>query len=251
MSYPTFSCKEDGSQASPPEGVDPATNSRCTVCLIESNPLAAEYLAGLLSQDPFFDVRFFDQFVNSGVNGSPLIFCLDQADIVLPLGECLKLLRRSYPEARCILLSAELGTDQLTHLLSSGIHGILRHGSVKECLLEAVRSVCKGLLWVHPQLMHNFSPQNEGARQSLHVDPLTKREYEILHLVRNHFSNKEIATLLEIEESTVKFHLSNILAKRNVSRREDLTTWKMAGGWKALLLAGAGRTNPHLRSLLK
>ena len=49
----------------------------CTVCIIESNPLAAEYLAGILGQDAVIDVRLFDQFVSSGSQTSPLIFCMD------------------------------------------------------------------------------------------------------------------------------------------------------------------------------
>ncbi len=209
-------------------------------------------MAGILAQDSSIDVRFFDEFVNSGSQRSPLIFCLDQSDIVLPLRECLKLLKLSYPNARCILLDTEMGSDHLSLLLTSGINGVVKPGNVKEWLLEAIRAVSKGLLWVHPEYVHNVSPPSRCVSEFVRSESLTKRECEILHLVRNHFSNKEISILLEIEESTVKFHLSNILAKRNVSRRDDLAAkLRIAGGWKTLLLAGTGTTNPILRSLLK
>lgn len=229
----------------------------CTVCIIESNPLAAEYLAGILGQDSGIDARLFDQFVSSGSQTSPLIFCLDQTDVVLPLRECLKLLKLSYPYARYILLDTEMESGRLRALLGLGIQGILKYENVKECLLEAVRAVSKGLLWVHPEFVHNgsppsVSPLSRSVSEFVRFEPLTEREGEILHLVQNHFSNKEISMLLGIEESTVKFHLSNILAKRHVSRREDLgTKWRIASGWKTLLLAETGTTNPVLRSLLK
>jgi DNA-binding NarL/FixJ family response regulator len=114
-----------------------------------------------------------------------------------------------------------------------------------------VWSVARGLLWVHPEFAHNVPPQGEHAPERIRSESLTRREGEILHLVTNHFSNKEISMLLKIEESTVKFHLSNILAKRNVSRREDLATSRISGGWRTRLLAGTGTNNPVLRSLLR
>jgi DNA-binding NarL/FixJ family response regulator len=251
VKYQTLTRQEHRTQLIPSKEVVQPANA-CTVCIIESNPLAAEYLAGILEQDAVIDVRLFDQFVSSGSQTSPLIFCLDQTDVVLPLRECLKLLKLSYPYARYILLDTEMESGHLSILLNLGIQGILKYENVKECLLEAVRAVSKGLLWVHPEFVHNVSPPSRFISEFVRSEPLTEREGEILHLVQNHFSNKEISMLLGIEESTVKFHLSNIFAKRHVSRREDLgTKWRIASGWKTLLLAEIGTTNPVLRSLLK
>lgn len=251
MKYQTLTREERRTQLIPSkEVVEPA--NACTVCIIESNPLAAEYLAGILGQDSVIDVRLFDQFVSSGSQTSPLIFCLDQTDVVLPIRECLKLLKHSYPYARYILLDTEIENRHLSILLNLGIQGILKYENVKECLLEAIRAVSKGLLWVHPEFVQNVSPPSRSISEFVRAEPLTEREGEILRLVQNHFSNKEISMLLGIEESTVKFHLSNILAKRHVSRREDLgAKWRIASGWKTLLLAETGTTNPVLRSLLK
>jgi DNA-binding NarL/FixJ family response regulator len=234
----------------PARQADHDATGSCTACIIESNRLA-EYLSSLLRQDSHIDVCLFDQFVNSGARVSPLIFCLDQADAVLPLRASLKLLKLSYPHARCVVLDTENRNEYLSLLLGSEIHGVLTHGNVKEWLLEAVQSVARGLLWVHPEFAHAVSAQNPCVAEGIRAESLTRRESEISHLVTNHFSNKEISTLLEIEESTVKFHLSNILAKRNVSRREDLAASKISKGWRTLLLAGTGATNQVLRSLLR
>jgi DNA-binding NarL/FixJ family response regulator len=228
-----------------------ASAGTCTACVIESNRLAAEYLADILRQDPEIDVCFFDQFVDSGAQGAPLVFCLDHADAVLPLRASLKLLKSSYPDSRCLLLDREGGSDHLGLLLDSGIHGFLEYGNVKEWLLEAVRSISRGLLWIHPEFVHNFGPNHHCNSETALSESLTKRECEVLNLVTHHCSNKEISMLLEIGESTVKFHLSNILAKRNVSRREDLVTSRISGGWKTLLHTRTETTDPMLRSLLK
>jgi len=225
--------------------------SNCTACIIENNRMAAEYLAGILGQDSRIDVRFFDQFVNSGARESPLVFCLDQAGALLPLRTSLKLLKLSYPGSRCILLDAESSSEYLSLLLDWGIHGFLTHANVKEWLGEAVWSVAKGVMWVHPEFANNVFHKSQDVPRRIGCESLTRRENEILHLVTNHFSNKEISRFLEIEESTVKFHVSNIFAKRNVSRREDLATSRISEGWRTLLLAETAASNPTLRSLLR
>jgi len=243
--------KEQHTETASTEQVAYTRAGACTVCVIEKHPLAAEYLASILTQDSSIEVQFFDQFVNCGAHSSSLVFCLDQAEMVLPLQDSLKILKSFYPEARYILLDSELGGDHLQLLVNSEIHGVLRHDNIKEYLLEAVRAVSHGVPWAHPEFIHNIVPRPECLSEFARSEALTKRECEILHLVRNHFSNKEISILLEIEESTVKFHLSNILAKRNVSRREDLAAWRIDGGWKTLLLARTGRSSPALRSMLR
>jgi ATP/maltotriose-dependent transcriptional regulator MalT len=51
---------------------------------------------------------------------------------------------------------------------------------------------------------------------------MTKRETEIVELIRHRLSNKEIANILNVAEVTVKFHVSNIFSKASVDRRRDL-----------------------------
>jgi DNA-binding NarL/FixJ family response regulator len=246
MKYPTLS-----NSPVPTRPIVQTPSSTCTACLIESNRLAAEYLAGILSQDQHIDVRLFDEFVGSGAHDVPLVFCLDQADAILPLRACMSLLRSSYPDSKCILLDTESSNDHMGLLLDSAIQGFIKHTNVKEWLLEAVWSVSRGLLWVHPEFSQNGASPGRHVSEGIRSESLTRRESEILHLVTNHFSNKDISMLLEIEESTVKFHLSNILAKRNVSRREDLAASRISEGWRTLLLQGSGTANPALRSLLR
>ena len=65
---------------------------------------------------------------------------------------------------------------------------------------------------------------------------MTPREIQVLHLVRRRLSNKEIAQLLAICESTVKFHVSNILGKLQVGSRQDLLLERQPlQAWERLL----------------
>jgi DNA-binding CsgD family transcriptional regulator len=59
-------------------------------------------------------------------------------------------------------------------------------------------------------------------RSSSQLESMTARETQTLELVKRRFSNKEIADILHVQESTVKFHLSNIYSKLQVSGRRDL-----------------------------
>jgi DNA-binding NarL/FixJ family response regulator len=67
-----------------------------------------------------------------------------------------------------------------------------------------------------------LTKRDKEALASPSDDGLTAREEEILHFTQQRLSNKEIASLLNIEVSTVKFHLSNIFSKLQIASRSDL-----------------------------
>lgn len=213
-----------------------------------------EYLSTILGLDQSIEVCSVTQFLESERPRSHPIFLIDQGDLVLPLQQYVQLLDCSYPNARYLLLNSELDTDHLSGTLESGIHGIVTYSDVKRDLIEAVRTVFNGRFWVNPRYVPALC---SAKRHSGHVrgtgshELLTKREADILHLVRHHFSNKEISLLLGIQESTVKFHLSNVLLKYRVSNRGDLiAVSRVQGAWKQLLLAcKKSQNNPRLYSL--
>ena len=91
-------------------------------------------------------------------------------------------------------------------------------------LLQAVRAVYEGSLWIPEkalQLYAQFSltSNRHGVSPS---NTLTPREGEVIELVKRRLSNKEIATILKVQESTVKFHLSNAFTKLRIAGRHDL-----------------------------
>ncbi len=114
--------------------------------------------------------------------------------------------------------------EEIMLLIRLGFHGFVEHSMVNESLAAAVRTVAAGRLWISDELMHMYMrTAAEGEHSAADRRPLpTSREIEVLELVRQRLSNREIATLLAISESTVKYHLSSILAKFGVSRRRDL-----------------------------
>jgi DNA-binding NarL/FixJ family response regulator len=116
-------------------------------------------------------------------------------------------------------------------LINMGFHGFVEHSHVTKTLGAAVRSVAGGRVWFSEELMQQYVYTSAEAKRSSGEGQLllTLRETEVLDLVRRRLSNREISTLLGITESTVKYHLSHILAKFRVTKRRKLETGSATG----------------------
>jgi DNA-binding NarL/FixJ family response regulator len=102
--------------------------------------------------------------------------------------------------------------------------GVLSLSATEDELLAAVRAVGEGLWVGAPSLMSGL--MRDGGRVKLTegeslTEPLTAREKEVLQLMAEGMANKQIALSLGISEHTVKFHLSSLYAKLNVSGRTE------------------------------
>lgn len=107
---------------------------------------------------------------------------------------------------------------------ASGAWGILSPNASEEELTAAVRALGEGL-WVGSQaLVRDLMrrPRRIGLVSDEELlEPLTARETEILQMIAQGLANKQVALLLNISEHTVKFHLSSLYAKLNVSSRTE------------------------------
>jgi len=118
-------------------------------------------------------------------------------------------------------------------MLRLGARGILRYADVSERLLGALETVAVGGFWVPRALLSRFIDKAfrhahhrtvgyATAGLSRREKDLSRREKEVLELLLENLSNKEIAGRLHISSRTAKFHVSNVLAKYGLSRRADL-----------------------------
>jgi DNA-binding NarL/FixJ family response regulator len=152
------------------------------------------------------------------------VFLLDAATLPTALSKYLRALRLRFPRAPTLVLDAPQPREELCRLLLLGIQGFLAYSEVEEQLLPAVHAVADGRLWVAPIVLEEFarfSAQLSRARAMKGV-PLTRKQKRILDLVQRRLSNKEIASILNISESTVKFHLGNIFLKLGVRDRQTI-----------------------------
>ncbi len=194
------------------------------VCLIEQNPLAGAFLGGVLGEDR--SIRCLNGETASGtcVEQCPAVFVIDNCGLPLPLSEYSRQLRARYPDAKFVVIDTELANEEIVRLLWFGIDGLVAYESVVKTLSLAIHSVHEGQIWVPREALRDYMRCAEAVqhRRVRNVVQMTLRENQIIELVKRRFSNKEIAEILRIRESTVKYHLSHIYSKLQVGSRFDV-----------------------------
>lgn len=117
-----------------------------------------------------------------------------------------------FKHARIIVLTTYDGDEDIYRGLSSGAKGYLLKGSQPNELLDAIRTVYRGEKYI-PLTIKAKLGERMGSQE------LSDRELEVLRLIAKGRSNQQISTVLNIAESTVRFHINNIFDKLNVSDR--------------------------------
>ena len=195
------------------------------VYLVESNPLASYYVLGILARDSLlraFNLQDVTKAAMAGHGAS--VFLLDNRELPLPLSECLRRLRTDHPEAKALVMDQEESREHIMRMLLLGINGFVPYRDVSQFLAPAIHAVASGKMWLSREILTDYVQRT--ATISRHTgsgfEALTFRENQIIELVKRRLSNKEIAEILSIRESTVKFHLSNVFSKLQVSNRHAL-----------------------------
>ena len=126
--------------------------------------------------------------------------------------EAIAAIRTEFPKARIIVLTTYAGDVQAVEALKAGASGYLLKNMLRQELLETIRTVHAGRRYVPVAIATDIA---EHAAD----DSLTAREIEVLRLVAAGSSNKLIAAMLAISQSTVKAHMKSILPKLGASDR--------------------------------
>ncbi len=154
--------------------------------------------------------------------------CPDVAlvDISMPGGglKALDELVEKQPDTKVIMLTvSESDADVLT-ALNSGASGYVLKGVSGAQLIDIVTSVAAGGSYVSPELAARVlvaMQEGESAPKRSVVEDLTRREEQILRLVSKGKSNKEVAIELDLQEKTIKHHMTSILQKLKVRNRVE------------------------------
>lgn len=124
-----------------------------------------------------------------------------------------------------IILIDELEDINLGAVLAAGIKGILPQTSASSEIIAAIEAVASGLVALHPEVIDNLQLQKEANLYEQvdinRIRTLTPREIEVLQMLISGLSNKVVAQQLHISEHTVKFHISSIFQKLDVSTRTE------------------------------
>ncbi len=136
--------------------------------------------------------------------------------------------RQRYPALPIVVLSASEDCDDIEAVLDAGALGFVPKSSPAAVLISALRLVLEGGIYLPPQLLSRVAPSPRPAHYpnpvlSGHgrVDGLTERQIEVLRLLEQGKSNKEIARDLSLSEGTIKIHLAAVFRALNVRNRTE------------------------------
>ena len=210
------------------------------ICVVEQNHLAARYLLEILAkQTTLHAVTLEDLIAHNPSERVVHVFIVDRQGIDLSLRECLDVLRERHPNARFVILDEEQTLEQTVGLLALGVHGFVSYTQIDK-LSQSVDRISQGELCFSSSVLEAYARRSIASLNNVNRSPtgqaITPRESQILELVKRRLSNKEIGAVLNIQESTVKFHLSNVFSKLRVNRRRELQAKdELSDIWKQLL----------------
>jgi DNA-binding NarL/FixJ family response regulator len=148
--------------------------------------------------------------------------------------EAAREIRSLYPEIDILFLSMHKSREFLSLALAAGAKGyLLKEDSATE-LISAIREIRSGRTYLSARLIEQFPTEILGiCRGNFKVtaDPLTQREREVLTLIAEGNTDRQISNLLYISHKTVQRHRYNIRQKLNIKRTADLVKYAIVHGY--------------------
>lgn len=188
-------------------------------------------LKSLLSADPNLQV------VGEAANGEETLRLVNEfkpnvtiMDIGMPGNEGLEATRlviQSSPNTKVIMLTMHEDGAVLQECLRAGAAGYIIKRAVEGELIDAIYAVNRGIIYIHPSLMPLLvaRPVTTDAHKSFDPATLTEREIEILGLIVQGYTNREMGDALNISVRTVETHRSNLMEKLKLHSRVDLVRY--------------------------
>ena len=213
-------------------------NRRLRILLVEDHETVRQGLKVLMDGEPDLEV------IGEAGDGARALECaaLDSVDLVvmdlsMPGMSGLVATRRlkeARPDLPIVTLTRHADQTFLEELLRAGASGYVLKQSPHAELFRAIRAVAAGQQYIDSALTHHLTApfaaqERKGTRRG--VSAITDRESQVLRLVAQGYSNKEIAAQLELSTKTVEVHKANAMRKLGLSGRMELLRYAVQRGW--------------------
>ena len=149
--------------------------------------------------------------------------------------ETTRQLKAFCPDVAVLALTIHEEEEYFFQMLNAGASGYIPKRAAPEDLLQAIHTVYKGEVFLHSSiagvLVEDFLQRGNSVIATVEPSNLTKREQEVLTLIAEGLTNKQIGEQLGISPKTVARHRDNITAKLNLSSRTELTRYAIQKGF--------------------
>jgi DNA-binding NarL/FixJ family response regulator len=153
----------------------------------------------------------------------------------LPGIEATREIKKSYPAVKVLILTMHKKQEYLNNAIAAGVDGyLLKEDAAKE-LLNAIDKIRQGLTYVSPLLSSDLANLYVRSRRqaAAAADPLSHREIEIIKMIAEGKSSKEIAEILFLSFRTIQNHRTKIMKKLNLKKNTDLVRYAIRKGYMA------------------
>jgi len=199
------------------------------ILVADDHPVVRDGLVAMLSTQVDFQVVGASstgaETVDLAASLQPDVILLDLEMPEMDGVEALRRIRANRSDAKVIVFTAFDTDERILNAVRAGARGYLLKGAPREDIFRAIRVVNEGGSLLEPvvatKLMQQVVEAGKSDRDPGLVEPLTPREEEVLQLLAQGKTNKEIASELVITERTVKFHVSSILRKMDRGNRTE------------------------------
>jgi DNA-binding NarL/FixJ family response regulator len=210
------------------------------VLLVDDHSLFREGLANILNMQPDFEV--IDEAgdgLEALVKARELVPDLIVMDVSMPGCngvEATQKIKKELPAVTIVMLTVRDEDENLFEAIKSGAQGYLLKSIRSRELVKMLRGAVQGEAAISPamggRMLEEFRRLGQQARRypAEEVEALTQREQDVLSLVAEGASDKEIAEALTISVHTVKSHMRNILAKLHLSHRHEAALFALRKG---------------------
>jgi two-component system response regulator NreC len=164
----------------------------------------------------------------------PDVVLMDIAMPILNGMEATHQIKKQFPEVKVLVLSMHNNEEYVFHALQAGALGYMNKQASPEDLILGINTVYKGEYFISPsfsrEVIKKYIEITKDIDKKANYKELTSREREILQLIAESYSNKEIAKLLYISVKTVETHRTHLMDKLDIHNSVELTKYAIHKG---------------------
>jgi two-component system response regulator DegU len=201
-----------------------------SVYLIEPHKLVADALRHVYAQDPLLgvvgDAPAVDRTEIAALR--PDVIVLDLDGLSDSIEDAINACESASPQSRICVISAQARPRIMQRALSAKAAAYVVKDTSPQMMIEIIHSIARGDYYADPRLAGAMLRRRSGRANE--PSELSSREFEIVRLIADGLSNREIGNRLSLSEKTVKNHVSHILAKLKVNARSGVAVYAVRNG---------------------